>query len=341
MKKNTKSIPYVGSKQGIALELIDEMLKYKPNAKVFVDLFGGGGAMSLTILNFYPQFKKIIYNDFNTNTYLMVKYCLFELPYEKDLSSLIVDRKTFKELLEKENKTGKDITILNINSFGNMGVTYLWSVDIEDIKLDLSRYVLNPTQKKRQEIKEKYDIEISDLSTINDMSKRRSILQNEIKEIKAKTKAMQRIKNDAKIKSLLQRLQSLQSLESYKELKTYRTDYENVPIPDGDVLIYADIPYINTNSYQKGGFDHERFYKWLENIDKPVIVSEYTQPPHTVKIASIKKARLMNNNGSGGYAEEGLFINEHFFDWYVERMGLKKPLVWITKGSYKQAQLIF
>lgn len=30
MKKNTRSIPYVGSKQGIALELIDEMLKYKP-----------------------------------------------------------------------------------------------------------------------------------------------------------------------------------------------------------------------------------------------------------------------------------------------------------------------
>lgn len=29
MKKNTKSIPYVGSKQAIALELIDEMLKYK------------------------------------------------------------------------------------------------------------------------------------------------------------------------------------------------------------------------------------------------------------------------------------------------------------------------
>lgn len=51
-------LPYMGSKNLIAKPLIDEMLKYKPNAKVFIDLFGGGGAMSLCVLEEYPQFEK-------------------------------------------------------------------------------------------------------------------------------------------------------------------------------------------------------------------------------------------------------------------------------------------
>ena len=43
-------IPYMGSKRKIAKELMDYMLANTPNATAFYDLFGGGGAISLTKL---------------------------------------------------------------------------------------------------------------------------------------------------------------------------------------------------------------------------------------------------------------------------------------------------
>ena len=41
-------VPYMGSKNKIALPLLREMLKVKPNARYFYDLFGGGGSISFT-----------------------------------------------------------------------------------------------------------------------------------------------------------------------------------------------------------------------------------------------------------------------------------------------------
>ena len=41
-------IPYMGSKNKIAVDLITKMLEVKPNAKYFFDLCGGGGSMSFT-----------------------------------------------------------------------------------------------------------------------------------------------------------------------------------------------------------------------------------------------------------------------------------------------------
>ena len=43
-------IPYMGSKNKIAEQLMRKMLEIKPNAKYFVDLFGGGGSMSFAAL---------------------------------------------------------------------------------------------------------------------------------------------------------------------------------------------------------------------------------------------------------------------------------------------------
>ena len=50
MKIQKLRIPFQGSKQLIAEKLLIEMLKYKPKAKYFVDLFGGGGSMSFMAL---------------------------------------------------------------------------------------------------------------------------------------------------------------------------------------------------------------------------------------------------------------------------------------------------
>jgi hypothetical protein len=55
-------------------------------------------------------------------------------------------------------------------------------------------------------------------------------------------------------------------------------DYEEVTIPE-DSVIYCDIPYEDTNVYNKAeGFDYERFYQWCEQQTHPVFISSYQMP---------------------------------------------------------------
>ena len=55
-------------------------------------------------------------------------------------------------------------------------------------------------------------------------------------------------------------------------------DYAKVEIPD-DSVIYCDIPYEDTNVYNKAeGFDYERFYDWCEHQAQPVFISSYQMP---------------------------------------------------------------
>lgn len=55
-------------------------------------------------------------------------------------------------------------------------------------------------------------------------------------------------------------------------------DYESVEIPE-DSVIYCDIPYENTNVYNKTeGFGYERFYNWCERQTQPVFISSYQMP---------------------------------------------------------------
>lgn len=57
----------------------------------------------------------------------------------------------------------------------------------------------------------------------------------------------------------------------------YSLDYQDVVIPKGAV-VYCDIPYKNTtNGYYSKGFDHERFYSWVEKYKKDydIYISEY------------------------------------------------------------------
>lgn len=55
-------------------------------------------------------------------------------------------------------------------------------------------------------------------------------------------------------------------------------DYESVTIPE-DSVIYCDIPYEDTNAYNKAeAFDYERFYNWCERQPQPVFISSYQMP---------------------------------------------------------------
>lgn len=67
------ALPYLGSKRKIAKELLIELIKHVPNATHFVDVFGGGGAMSLVALQ---NGFKVHYNDFDKDISELFKWLL-------------------------------------------------------------------------------------------------------------------------------------------------------------------------------------------------------------------------------------------------------------------------
>jgi len=84
MKNISYGLPYLGSKSKIAEEIINIL----PTAKYFVDLFGGGGALShCASYKFSDKYEKIIYNEMNTDVFNIFKdFCLGNIKKFKWLS---------------------------------------------------------------------------------------------------------------------------------------------------------------------------------------------------------------------------------------------------------------
>ena len=117
-------------------------------------------------------------------------------------------------------------------------------------------------------------------------------------------------------------LQCLQSLQTYKNnLTVYRKNYCDVTIPDSAV-VYADPPYKETaQTGYKYDFDYAAFEKWLNEVPFMVIVSEYNAPVGCVEIASIKKRGLFAQGKKGRTNTEKLFVQERFYNEYLQKMG--------------------
>ena len=120
----------------------------------------------------------------------------------------------------------------------------------------------------------------------------------------------------------LQSLQSLQSLQKYKNnLTVTRKNYSDVAVPDNTV-VYADPPYKGTviTGY-KCEFEYGEFENWLAAVPFMVIVSEYDAPAGCVEIASIKKQPTFAQGNKGGTNTEKLFVQERFYNEYLQKMG--------------------
>ena len=131
-----------------------------------------------------------------------------------------------------------------------------------------------------------------------------------------------------RLRQSLQSLQRLQSLESLQRLEKYknnltitRKSYADVAIPD-NAVVYADPPYKGTDQTgYKCDFDYAAFEKWLNEVPFMVIVSEYNAPSGCVEIASIKKQATFGTGNKGGTNTEKLFVQERFYNEYLQKMG--------------------
>ena len=105
----------------------------------------------------------------------------------------------------------------------------------------------------------------------------------------------------------LENLQCLQQLESLQRLESLQKSYQDYVFEEGDV-VYCDIPYENTAKYS-GGFNHQKFYDWVDKQPYPIYISSYRLKDTKWKLVWAKcKVPLLNQQTkTRKYAVECLY----------------------------------
>lgn len=249
-------MPYKGSKNKIAKKIISIL----PEADYFVDLFGGGGAMSHCAA-LSGKYNKVIYNELDP---LVYKGFVMAVSGEFENEKRWISREEFFRLKDT------DPYVAMCFSFGNDFRSYAYSPENERLKEHLHKIFFAETPEQSYINWKNF---LNDYRTINlDCSKKFKSIEN-----------IDRLK----------RLQSLERLDRLKnivsaDITCLNLSYEQVEIPENSV-VYCDIPYRNTEKYISE-FDHEKFYSWAKSQPFTVYISEYSMPEEFQEIVSFEKS---------------------------------------------------
>lgn len=279
-------IPYMGSKRKLASEILNKITQRHNGITDFYDLFGGGGSISFTAIRDY-RFK-VHYNELNKHIYSLVEY----LKNNKELEPKFYEWVTREEFHKQINKNNDEADwfsgfVMSCWSFGNNSEKgYLYGADIENIKRLAHEFIVNGCLDSMREI----GVDIPNLLKIKDIQQRRvkfcSYIKNEDKS-RFDVQSLERVVQ-------LERIQNLQNLQN---LQISNTSYENVSInPNGNPIIYCDIPYKGTGEYKEGGFNHDAFYEWFANLDYPCYLSEYDAPFEKIEMFAHQSSLSATNN---------------------------------------------
>lgn len=266
-------MPYKGSKNKIAERLFAQL----PSAECFVDLFGGGGAMSDCAAR-SGKYKRVIYNELNPVVY---KGFVMALNGAFKSESRWISREEFQHLRDIDPYAAICF------SFGNNLRNYAYSPENERVKQHLHNVFFAETPNSaRLQFKK---------------------LLNEIKKLYAGTEVSiyEKLCSLQSLESL-ERLQRLQNLENIRNIRCYNLSYEQVDIPKNSV-VYCDIPYKNTKGYQ-GKFDYDKFYAWALNSENSIFISEYFMPESFTEIYRLDKTCSLGNSNNKPTVER-LFVN--------------------------------
>jgi site-specific DNA-adenine methylase len=286
-------VPYKGSKATIALWIVENL----PRAETLVDLFAGGCAVTHAAM-VSGKFERFIIND------LMDTPKVFEAAIRGELDGMNT------VLTREEFKACDDDALRLMYSFGNNRGSYLWSKELEPVKVEASKMLAS-----------------------HSMHERRMHYRAFMRNLRAYIENNEAMPDDARHDGSLQRLeslerleslQSLQSLQSLESLERLERDYRLVGIPSNST-VYADPPYRGTDCKAYGddgtNFDFAAFDTWLANVPCMVVVSEYTAPDGCVEVASRVKT-VTSAATVTKKAVERLFVHEKWLDVYRERMAV-------------------
>ena len=266
-------LPYAASKNTIAEWVVFNL----PRGNRLVDLFAGGCAVTHCAM-LSGKYKYFLANDIGDAPQI------FKMAIDGEFRgySFVPDREEFFE-----NKDDDYVSAL-LYSFGNDKRAYLWGQDIEKVKIEASRMLSAPSQYERRMHYKKF-----------------------LKELDKYVKNGGSIDGETRKE---QRLQGLQGLQGHERLEISKNNYFNVPLYADDV-IYAGPPYKGTSDAcdDGGGFDYDEFEEWLQRVEIPVYVSEYTCPKGCVELNTVERRTTMQSGG-GRKSQEKLFVQERFAD---------------------------
>ena len=271
-------VPYKGSKSAIAKWIVDLL----PPSHTLVDLFAGGCAVTHCAM-LSGKWERFVVNDLTDAPTMFI----VAIKGEYDDYCTIPDRDQFNQ----EKATDYALSVLN--SFSNNGRDYLWSKKLEPVKVHASRMLAMPSMHERRMEYKKFIHALSDYIREGDA----------VRKLTGSA--------DGKDKSHgLQGLQSLEGLERLQSLERLQMDYRDVPIERG-ATVYADPPYRGTIPGAYAEFDYREFDEWLDSVDFPVYVSEYTCPDGCVEIARREKNQTCAAN-CNKRVQERVFVQERF-----------------------------
>lgn len=277
-------MPYKGSKSKIAQQIINVL----PEAYYFVDLFGGGGAMThCASLSF--KYRRVIYNEIEP---LIHKAFTMAVKGEFKNESRWISREDFFRL--KDTDPYAAICF----SFGSDCKTYAYSKELEPWKKALH-----------------YARRLKDTSILNEMGVKSNGTRRDIINHKEEYRRlyMEWLDKNYIAPDEIERCESLEKLQDLESLdrlgRLDRLDYSEVLIPDNSV-IYCDIPYKSTNTYLSQ-FDYERFYQWALSQEQDVFISEYDMPDDFYLVAEFDRTSLLSPD-SRETMKERLYCNHEF-----------------------------
>lgn len=281
-------LPYQGSKNQIA----EEICMFLPEGERFVDLFGGGGAITHCAMQSY-KWKSFLYNELNPLVFDTFKKALNGEFEEEIKNPKWISRDEFNE---RKNKDG---FIALVWSFSNNMQAYLFGRDIEERKRSIFEWVVN-------NVKDDFVNKNSPCETLES-----DIWQERYKEYVAVARDIDFFDNSKDFPSLnsikrvqaLERINRIDNLPNGDRLDIEFTNgsYEQFVHREGDV-VYCDIPYEKTDCKAYDGFDYKTFYDWCYTRDYQVFFSSYDQiSDNRFYRVWERKKRALNDNKSNSH----------------------------------------
>ena len=287
-------IPYMGSKNKVAVELFQKMLEIKPNAKYFYDLFGGGASMSFYALQIG---LKVHYNEkqkgmvdllkYIINPTLAGKYGLFPDDFYN-----FITKAEFDILKNEDSIKGQFARICY--SFGNKQDSYAFGKDIEELKHLGHNIVVFQCK--------------NSLEKFNQITNSNFVLSDAKTWNKRRLDFMSQVKGRPKYKELEQ-LQQLERLERLPAFTITNFDFRDVKIktPAEETIIYLDPPYRGTATYIEKCF-FEDIDNYFRNSPYDCFMSEYDAPFKS--ILEIEKRCTLSATDNSIVKTEKLFYNK-------------------------------
>jgi len=278
-KIRTYRIPYVGSKNAIASQVIEGILSSTVDhgSRRFVDAFCGGGAILYGILQ-TKMFAAILGNDLHSEMVELHKnLCDLDLQYIAETPCILLPNATVQERyphvkLIDEIEPRYQMAFKIVYSFGNHCRTNMWG-DKMVIKYELARLLMFEPDTIGAAISAFIgaDLVIPYPYVAIGFGARYSEYKTHLSLYRKRLGEMPRADLEQ-----LQQLQQLERLEQLEQLQISNLSYEQVKIttPKHETVIYLDPPYKSTAKYQNE-LNHDDLLAWIKGSQYKIYLSSY------------------------------------------------------------------